>query len=43
MTMFDRFRCRYLWWKGHSIPHIAYRLGCTMADVERVLFVKVTQ
>lgn len=41
MSALDRFICRFLWWRGHSVGFIAGRLGCTMNDVEKVLFVRV--
>jgi hypothetical protein len=39
--MIWRFHARVLFWRGHSVPHIAMKLGRTICEVERALFVRV--
>jgi hypothetical protein len=39
--MIWRFHARVLFWRGHSTGYIAQRLGRTINEVERALFVRV--
>jgi hypothetical protein len=41
MTALQRYRIRYLFWRGHSVAGIAKQMGLTMCDVERALFARV--
>jgi hypothetical protein len=43
MTRYQRYIVRYLFWRGHSVPHIAMRMGLTISDVESVLFARVAR